>query len=147
MASSCPFPLKVPLVCCFFPKVGGTRLFITPVDLHFPPLQAFATERSCLFRMSVLIENNDEIVRRAKWYLIICLETLTLLKGFLSENSLWTALRVLSSRTCCRGGSCRHCFLAGPRQCWPGGPSPPTSCFEGHSAPGRRCSDSGAGEQ
>lgn len=38
--------------------------------------------KSSLFQMSASIPNNDKIVRQAKWYLIICLEILTHLKGF-----------------------------------------------------------------
>ena len=43
--------------------------------------------------MFISVQNNDEIVRRVKWYLIICLEILRHLKGSLSEKLLGMVIR------------------------------------------------------
>lgn len=138
---SLPFPLKAPLVRCFFPKVGGTRLLFIPVVFHFPLLQGFVTgKRFSLFLMSISVQSNDEVVRQVKWYLIICLEILTHLKVSLSEKSLWMAMRVPNSQTCCRVAvSHRHRFPADLVA-----PSSPLLASMATPRPGSCCSDTRA---
>lgn len=86
---SLPFPPKSSTHLSFSPRwVGQDCLLFLWTCIPLPPQRGTWPQKKkpCLSRMSISIENNDEIVSWEKWSWIMCLESLTHPRGFLGRE-------------------------------------------------------------